>query len=91
MAAPSLHGFKARRDVALGSLGCWLATLHMAGGGLESDHHCGPFQPRPPYDPMGPYGSRLCVAVGDLCVPVGDLCVPVCLLVTCTQQGVGTG
>jgi len=25
-------GFKARLDVALGSLVCWLATLHIAGG-----------------------------------------------------------
>ena len=30
--APSLQAFKARLDVALGSLGCWLATLHTAGG-----------------------------------------------------------
>ena len=30
--APSLKAFKARLDVALGSLGCWLATLHIAGG-----------------------------------------------------------
>jgi len=30
--APSLQTFKARLDVALGSLGCWLATLHIAGG-----------------------------------------------------------
>ena len=29
---PSLEAFKARLDVALGSLVCWLATLHMAGG-----------------------------------------------------------
>jgi len=28
---PSLQAFKARLDVALGSLGCWLATLHVAG------------------------------------------------------------
>jgi len=27
-----LQAFKARLDVALGSLGCWLATLHIAGG-----------------------------------------------------------
>ena len=26
--APSLEAFKARLDVALGSLVCWLATLH---------------------------------------------------------------
>jgi len=30
--APSLQAFKARLDVALGSLGCWLATLHIAEG-----------------------------------------------------------
>ena len=30
--APSLQAFKARLDVALGSLGCWLVTLHTAGG-----------------------------------------------------------
>ena len=30
--APSLAAFKARLDVALGSLVCWLVTLHIAGG-----------------------------------------------------------
>ena len=30
--APSLEAFEARLDVALGSLVCWLATLHIAGG-----------------------------------------------------------
>jgi len=30
--APSLQAFKARLDVALGSLVSWLATLHIAGG-----------------------------------------------------------
>ena len=30
--APSLEAFKARLDVALGSPGWWLATLHIAGG-----------------------------------------------------------
>ena len=30
--APSLEAFKARLDVALGSLGWWLATVHIAGG-----------------------------------------------------------
>jgi len=44
--APSLQAFKARLDVALGSLVWWLATLHIAGG-LKLDGHCGPFQPRP--------------------------------------------
>ena len=30
--ASSLQAFKARLDVALGSLVCWLVTLHIAGG-----------------------------------------------------------
>jgi len=30
--APSLEAFKARLDVALGSLVCWLAARHIAGG-----------------------------------------------------------
>ena len=47
--APSLEAFKARLDVALGSLVWWLATLHIAGW-LKLDDHCGPFQPRPFYD-----------------------------------------
>ena len=37
--APSLEAFKARLDVALGSLVCWLATLHIAGS-LKLDDHC---------------------------------------------------
>ena len=49
--APSPEAFKARLDVALGSLVWWLATLHIAGG-LELDDHCDPFQPRPFYDSM---------------------------------------
>jgi len=47
--APSLEAFKARLDVALGSLVWWLVTLHTAGG-LKLDAHCSPFQPRPSYD-----------------------------------------
>ena len=43
--APSLKAFKARLDVALGSLVWWLANLHIAGG-LKLDDHCGAFQPR---------------------------------------------
>ena len=31
--APSLEAFKARLDVALGSLGWWLVTLHTQQGG----------------------------------------------------------
>jgi len=49
--APSLEAFKARLDVALGSLVCWLATLHITWG-LKLDEHCGPFQPRPCYESM---------------------------------------
>ena len=49
--APSLEAFKARLDVALGSLVWWLATLHVAGG-LKLNYHGGPFQPRPFYDSM---------------------------------------
>ena len=30
--APTLEAFKARLDVALGSLVWWLVTLHIAGG-----------------------------------------------------------
>jgi len=30
--APSLEAFKGRMDMALGSLVCWLMTLHIAGG-----------------------------------------------------------
>ena len=42
--APSLEAFKARLDVALGSLvWWWLATLHIVGG-LKLDDHYGPFQ-----------------------------------------------
>ena len=51
--APSLEAFKARLDMALGSLIYWLVTLHIAGG-LKPDDHCGPFQPRPFYDSMIP-------------------------------------
>ena len=51
MDAPSLEAFKARLDVALGSLVWWLVTLHVAGG-LKLDDHCGPFQSRPLYDSM---------------------------------------
>ena len=46
--APSLEAFKAGLDVALGSLVCWLVTLHIAGR-LKLDEHCGPFQSRPFY------------------------------------------
>ena len=49
--APSLEAFKAKLDVATGSLVCWLVTLHVAGG-LKLDDHYGPFQPRPFSDSM---------------------------------------
>ena len=40
----SLEAFKAKLDVALGSLVWWLANVHIAGG-LKLDDHNGPFQP----------------------------------------------
>ena len=49
--APSLEAFKARLDVALGSLVWWLVTLHTEEG-LKLDNHCSPFQPRPFCDSM---------------------------------------
>ena len=49
--APLLGAFKARLDVALGSLVSWLVTLPTAPG-LKLDDHCGPFQPRPFYGSM---------------------------------------
>ena len=49
--APSLGAFKARLDVALGSLVWWLVTRHIAGG-LKLGGHCGPFQLGPFYDSM---------------------------------------
>jgi len=51
--APSLEAFKARLDVALGSLVWWLATLHITGE-LKLHDHCGPFQPRQFYDSVKP-------------------------------------
>ena len=35
--APSLEAFKARLDVALGSLVWWLVTLHIAGGAYKQE------------------------------------------------------
>ena len=43
--APSQQAFKVRLDVALGSLGCWLVTLHIAGGGWNSTSIVGLFNP----------------------------------------------
>ena len=56
-----LKAFKARLDVALGSLVWWLVTLHVAGG-LKLDDHYGPFQPRPFYDSMILYDSSRSVS-----------------------------
>ena len=49
--APSMQAFKARLDVALGSLVWWLADPAHSRG-LKLDDHCGPFQPRPLYHSM---------------------------------------
>jgi len=61
--APSLEAFKARLDVALGSLVWWLVTLHIAGG-LKLDLW-GPFQPRPLYDSMTMMNISLCSVLGQ--------------------------
>ena len=53
MDALSLGAFKARLDVALGSLVQWLVALHIARG-LKLNDHYGPFQPRPFCDSMIP-------------------------------------
>jgi len=63
--APSLEAFKARLDVALGSLVWWLATLHIVEG-LKLNDHCGPFQPRPFYDSVTP--GLECLQIGETCV-----------------------
>ena len=91
--APSLEAFKARLDVALGSLVWWLATLHIAVG-LELDGHCGPFQPRPFYDSMilslhgchSPLAGCLCdLSAGFffwldvLTMPGANFCIIFCL------------
>ena len=49
--APTPVAFKARLDVALGSLVWWLATMPVAEG-LKLDDCCGPFQLRLFYDSM---------------------------------------
>ena len=54
---PSLEAFKARLEVALGSLLWWLATLHIAGA-LKLDGHCGRFQPGPFYGHLEPSAPR---------------------------------
>ena len=49
--APSLEAFRARLDVALGSLVWWLATLPVTGD-MKLDDLYGPFQLRPFYNSM---------------------------------------
>ena len=66
MDAPSLEAFKARLDVALGSLVWWLVTVHIAGG-LKLDGHCGPFQARPFYDSMVNATLRLMCTIDASC------------------------
>ena len=56
---PSLNVFKARLDVALGSLVWWLVTLHIAGG-LKLDDHYGLFLPTSFCDSMIPMHTRAC-------------------------------
>ena len=51
--APSLQASKARLDVALGSLVCWLATCTQQGVGTRLS--LSPLQPRPCYDSTWPW------------------------------------
>ena len=64
-ASQSLEAFKARLDVALGSLVWWLATLHIAGG-LKLNGHCG--HSAPPFLPTSP------VTRGGCNPPLGNSC-----------------
>ena len=77
--APSLDAFKAGLDVALGSLVCWLVTLHIAGG-LKLDDHGGPFQPRPFYKSIA-FFHALCTHFSILLNTVADRkdCCPSCI------------
>ena len=50
-------------EVALGSLVCWLVTLHIAGG-LKQDDLYGPYQPRTFYDI--PFRKLWAKAQGDM-------------------------
>ena len=59
--ASSLEAFKARLDVALGSLDWCLVTLHIAGE-LKLNDHCGPFQLRPFYDSISSSRCLLIIA-----------------------------
>jgi len=70
--APSLEAFKARLDVALGSLVWWLAALHIAGG-LKLDDHCGPFHPRLFYDTQTLYSGM--VRTFSVATEAHELCV----------------
>ena len=76
--APSLDAFKARLDVALGSLVWWLATLHIAGG-LKLDDHCGPFQPKLFYDSMNEQHTvpeyQICTQIAQTQVSYTMLCL----------------
>ena len=80
--ALSLEAFKARLDVALGSLVWCLATLHAAGG-LKLDGHCDPFQPRPFNDSVilrpttaGPLTSSLIFEAFSCLIQKGNLSDP---------------
>ena len=58
--SPTLEAFKARLDVALGSLLWWLKTLHIAGR-MKLDDHYTSIQPRPFYDSVLQfYSSPVC-------------------------------
>ena len=73
--APSLEAFKARLDVALGSLVWWLVTLPVVRR-LKFNDHCGPFQPRPFYDSMINHITTVNPTKGKSRVTVAGQCRP---------------
>ena len=77
MAAPSLQAFQARLDVALGSLGCWLATLHIAGGWNQIVIVVlfNPGHPMILWVPM----DLVCVLLWGICVSLWGICVSLCV------------
>ena len=82
MDAPSLEAFKARLDVALGSLLWWLVTLHIARV-LKLNDRCGPFQPRPFYDSIIYFPKEIVFI--SVCVTFTVFVLNPCLVLSCQE------
>ena len=68
--APSLEAFKARLDVALGSLVWWLVTLHVVGG-LKLDDHCWSFSTQAIlrfYEKKQQKHNQRCILLGEVSI-----------------------